>query len=220
MINELYDEINNYLEIDSSIRIKNLNDIIHVINLIKYDKQFSDQFDKKLYDQFDEILYNYFYNFISIKYTLNNKIFYYIPYSVFKSLKSVDFSIIDLYEAIKLHHYDVHSHIQENMENDDIIYNEIMDYIETNGFVTTGLCDNEYYTDQYRIFKDKYLKFEIEDIFKSNKDIEDCIELCKIIKNKYYFSDNVKSLFSDYTFIHYEKYKSKIANIIKDIILN
>lgn len=209
MINELYDEINNYLEIDSTI--KNLNDIIHVIDFIN--------FDKKLCKEFDDILYDYFYNFVSIKYTLNNKIFY-IPYSIFESLKTCNFSTTDLYESIKLDLYKSNYHVEENMENDDIIYDEIMNYIETKDFLITGLGDNEYYTDNYRIFKDKYLKFEIKDIFKSNKDIDECIELCKIIKDKYYFSENIKSLFSKCMFIHYEKFKSKKASIIKDIIFN
>lgn len=101
------------------------------------------------------------------------------------------------------------------MEEDDIIYDEIIDYIETNNYLTTGLLDNKYCTDHYRIFKDKYLKFDIKDIFKSNKEFNDFIKLYKIIKNKYYFLESIKLLFTDCRFIHYIKLKPE-----KDIILN
>lgn len=160
-----------------------------------------------LFDNFDK--------FISIKYTLNDKIYYYIPYDVFNSLETCTFSTTDLYEFIKFDQYKFNYHIEENMEEDDIIYDEIIDYIETNNYLTTGHLDNQYCTDNYKIFKDKYLKFDIEDIFKSNEEINDFIKLCKIIKNKYYFSESIKSIFTDCRFIHYIKLKPEKGKLLK-----
>lgn len=88
-------------------------------------------------------------------------------------------------------------HIQENMENDNIIYDEIIDYIESKNYLLTGFGDKEY----LNLIKKLIIVLNYE-------------------KNKYYFFDSIKSLFSDYTFIHYEKCRVKKASIIKDIIFN
>ena len=208
---DFYNDLNEMLgNINISLKITSINQIEYIIDLIKS--------DDKLGGEFNIILRDVFENFISIKYILNNKIYYYSSYNIINSYNP-KITLSKLYETIKLDLYNNNYDIQENMVNDDTIYNEIMNYIETNNFLITGLGDKEYYTDNYKIFKEKYLKFEIKDIFKSNKEIDEIIKLCNIIKNKYYFSPEIKVLFSKLYFSHYEKFKSKKAQIIKNIIL-
>ena len=113
MINELCDDINELLINSNSIlKITDLNDFANILDLIKS--------DEKLCSDFDEMLFDNFKKFISIKYTLNDKIYYYIPYDLFNSLETCNFSTTDLYEFIKLDQYKSNYHIEENMEEDEL----------------------------------------------------------------------------------------------------
>ena len=213
----LYDDINEFLKnINISQEITELNQLEYIFDLINFDLIKSDE---KLCCDFNDILYNICEIFISIKYSLNDKIYYYMPYNTFKSLSmDDDITLDELYENIKVDLYQPNCYIEAIMEDDDTIYDDIMNYIENNNILITGLGEKLYYTDNYRIFKDKYIILDIIDIIKSDKEIDEFIQLCYLIKNKYYFSENIKKLFVD--FIHYEKFKSDKANLIKNIIFN
>ena len=51
------------------------------------------------------------------------------------------------------------------MEEDPIIYKDIIDYIENNNYLITSINDILYYTNNYEIFKDKYLDFNIKNLY-------------------------------------------------------
>jgi hypothetical protein len=208
----LYDDINELLKnTNISLKITELYQLEYIFDLVKS--------DEKICCEFNDILYNICEMFISIKYSINGRILYYMPYNTFESLTlDDDITLDELYQNIKVDIYRPNCYIEGIMEDDDIIYEDIMNYIENNNILITGLGEKLYYTDNYLMFKDKYLILDIIDIIKSDREIDEFIELCNMIKEHFYFSEDIKKLFAD--FIHYEKFKSEKANIIKNIIFN
>ena len=202
-------------------KIKNINFCSHVksVNITEMKNNFNDIWklinkpNSEYQEEINEILYLIFENFLNIKYYINNKIYYFSTWYLLTSndyIKTID----ELYNHILIdfHFQEI---INDQLSDDSIIKNEIDNYLKNH--IITGLCDADYYTDDYKIFKEKYLNINKYDLIKSDEEIDSIIELCKIIKNNYYFCYNIKKLILD-NILLYQIFKKNKIEIIYNII--